>query len=95
MGRTIIKLGRQPGIDTKGSSLTTSVDEPVSAESALSRVTGEGACIVDNTLLRKYLGEKHLKASTGENVLGVLAAEATSESSALNSKNIIYEDWKS
>lgn len=96
MGRTIIKFGGQSRTDAAESSPTRCVEEPVSAESAWSSVTGEGACIVDSTLLRKYLARKYLNADAeGANTLGVLVAEAASESPDLHSKSIIYEDWKS
>ncbi|KAG5484489.1 hypothetical protein LSCM1_07860 [Leishmania martiniquensis] len=94
MGRTIIKLGVRPGIGEKEKSPTRSADQPVSADVALSSVTGEGGCVVDSTMLQKYLMRKYLSGSRAdENALAELAGEMAIESPTLNSKSIIYEDW--
>ncbi|KAG5509849.1 hypothetical protein JKF63_07494 [Porcisia hertigi] len=94
MGRTIIKLGGESGGGEKPKISSKVVDEPVSTESALSIVTGEAACIVDELLLQRYLARKYPDASEGENALGMLAPPAAGRSSALDSKKIIYEEWR-
>ncbi|KAG5483620.1 hypothetical protein CUR178_08287 [Leishmania enriettii] len=94
MGRTIIKLGVKPEADGKEKCTTNSMDQPVSTEVALSRVTGEDGCVVDGTMLWAYLKRKYMTASGGgEHALAELAAETASDSAPVDSKSIIYKDW--